>query len=293
MKIVGLMAENVKKLKLVNIRFEDGKPVITISGANEQGKSTFLDCFEYALSGAKSLKDVSMPIRKGEDHAKVVVETDEIIVTRTWTASGNTYLKVTNKDGWEPTGGAQALLDRLYSAFSFDPLSFSMMKDKDQLTTLLKMVKIPLDLDKWAIERKKVFDERTESNRQKSDLESQINGMVDSVLYVPDEETPVSAVLEEQAAAQAILNENNEKRRRHQEENSAAIATAATRRYVEHWKRQSRHRYLLRKSSTGGPMRLPTSKNSSLKGKRLYLTQRKNTIATRRCLRTQRTWYQN
>ncbi len=227
MQIVGLQAENVKKLKLVSVKFDPKRPVITISGANEQGKSTFLDCFEYALSGAKSLKDVSMPIRAGEDHAKIVVETDELTVTRTWTATGHTYLKVENKDGWEPKGGAQALLDRLYSAFSFDPLAFSMMKDKDQLDTLLKLVNIPLDLTKWAADRKKIFDARTDINRTVSDLDGQLKLMADVPENTPDEEVPAASVLEEQAEAQRIINKNNEKRRDLEDANRKKLDAAS------------------------------------------------------------------
>ncbi len=213
MRLIGLQAENIKKLKLVSVKFDQDKPVITISGANEQGKSTFLDCFEYAMSGTKSLKDVSMPIRMGEDHAKVVVETDEITVTRTWTATGNTYLKVTNKEGWEPKGGAQALLDKLYSAFSFDPLAFSQMEDKKQLDVLLKLVNISLDLTKWGVDRKKIFDSRTEVNRQVTDLEGQLKLMADVPVNTPDEEIPAAMILQEQAEAQKVKEENDRKRR--------------------------------------------------------------------------------
>ena len=213
MNIIGITAENVKKLKLVQLQFDPKKPIVIISGRNEQGKSTLMDCVEYAMSGGKALKDVEMPIRKGEDHAKVIITTDELIVTRTWTAAGNTYLTVTNKDGWKPSGGAQELLDKLYSSFSFDPLAFSQMKDDKQLEILLKLVKIPIDLNAWAKDRKKIFDERTSVNRDVTDLEGQLKLMVDVPADTPDEELSAAAVLEEQAWAQAVRESNEAARR--------------------------------------------------------------------------------
>ena len=63
--IVKLTASNVKRLRAVTIA-PDGNLVV-LSGRNGQGKTTVLDCIEYAIGG----KDVicAEPVRRGEDAA--------------------------------------------------------------------------------------------------------------------------------------------------------------------------------------------------------------------------------
>lgn len=222
MHLTGIMAENYKRLKLVDLKFDPKTNAIIISGDNRQGKSTLLDAVKAAMGGAKAVSDEPFPIRRGETHAKVVVQTDELIITRTWTEKGS-YLTVTNKEGWEPKGGVQALLDKLYSAFSFDPLAFSNMKPDKQRETLLKLVNIGLDLGQWKRERDEKYDARTVVNREVTDLEGQLKLLEKVPAETPDEEVSTATVLEEQAKAQAILNENNEKRRQLEEANKQLI----------------------------------------------------------------------
>ena len=93
-KIVQLTAENVKRLSVVEITPKGN--VIVIGGKNGQGKTSVLDAIEYALAGDPAAK---MPVRRGEEKAHVVVELDDLIVKRTFTAAGGTSLVVTNKDG--------------------------------------------------------------------------------------------------------------------------------------------------------------------------------------------------
>jgi len=169
MRIISLEAENVKCLKAISIKFDEA--VLVIGGDNEQGKSTILDCIEYAMCGSKKIPP--KPIRNGQDKARIVLELDDIIVTRTFTKNG-TNLVVKNKDG-ATFPSPQALLDKLIGNLSFDPLAFSKMDSKKQIETLKKIT--GLDFDSLNKDYKKFFDERTEVNRKGKELKAQFDAI--------------------------------------------------------------------------------------------------------------------
>lgn len=152
-----LQAENIKRLKAVEITPEGN--LVVIRGNNGQGKTSVLDSIEMALGGAKTIPD--KPIREGEDHARIVLETDELIITRTFNENGS-YLKVKNRDGASFTNG-QEVLNNLVGKFRFDPLAFTRMKPSEQAQTLRDLVGINTsELDQ---KRKVAFDIRRDINR--------------------------------------------------------------------------------------------------------------------------------
>ena len=209
MKIIKLQAENIKKLKAVEIT-PDGNMVV-ISGRNEQGKTSILDSIWYALGGADALKGVAKPIREGEKTAKVTLDLGELTVTRTWTEKGS-YLRVGTKDGAEYKS-PQKILDGFIGQLSFDPLAFSNMDDKRRREVLLDLVKIDLDLNAWGKERQVAYDERTVVNRKVKELGVKINGLPAIPEGTPDEEVSAATILQEQAAAQKVKEANDEQRR--------------------------------------------------------------------------------
>lgn len=117
--IVRLEASNVKRLKAVQID-ASGESVVVIGGANGAGKSSTLDCIQMALGGASKIP--AQPIRKGERAARIVLETEDLIIERKFTPSGTT-LEVRGKDGVK-LPSPQAVLDRLCTSIAFDPLEF-------------------------------------------------------------------------------------------------------------------------------------------------------------------------
>jgi recombinational DNA repair ATPase RecF len=92
--IVSLVAENIKRLRAV--RVDPKSRVVRIGGRNGQGKTSLLDCIAMALGGAGAAP--SKPIRDGAARGQIVLETNDLIVTRKFTAGG-TSLEVTNKEG--------------------------------------------------------------------------------------------------------------------------------------------------------------------------------------------------
>ena len=187
-KIIKLEASNFKRLRAVEIN-PDGNLVV-IAGRNGQGKTSVLDAITAALGGV-SAKSLPRPIRDGEDKASIVLETEDLIVTRTFSGTTN-KLTVKGKDGATFSKG-QAKLDELLGRLSLDPLAFTQLSDKEQLATLIDLVELPFDPTKLEAERAKVFAERTDVNRRVKELQGQA-AQYTIPADVPAEEVSVSAL---------------------------------------------------------------------------------------------------
>ncbi len=202
MKIISLTSENIKRLHAVQIE-PDGSLVI-IGGRNEQGKTSVLDSIEYCLGGTDSVP--TMPIRKGEDKAKIVADLGDLTVTRTFTSKGS-RLVVANKDG-SMHRTPQAILDSLTGRLSFDPLEFSRMKPDQQVATLKSLV--GLDFSGFDREREKNYNDRTAINREIKALQVKIDAIPRQ--EAPEEEISVSNLVAELDRRQKV-NQANEKER--------------------------------------------------------------------------------
>lgn len=163
-KVLELRAENVKRLRAVEIR--PAGPVVEIVGRNAQGKSSVLDAIAYALGGAGLCP--AEPIRQGEERASATVTLDNgLVVERSWTAKGN-YLVV--RDRGEKVTSPQQVLDRLVGSLTFDPLEFYRRKPQEQATLLIDMLGISETLAALDAERDTVYAARTEWGRERDRL---------------------------------------------------------------------------------------------------------------------------
>jgi hypothetical protein len=176
MKIVQLQAENVKRLKAVEISPEGH--IVEITGRNGQGKSSVLDAIWWALAGTTHIQAV--PIRKGENEARIRLDLGEIKVVRTFRKREDQTF--TTSIAVESTDGArypspQRMLDGLLGALSFDPLAFTRMDGKAQMEALKRFVP---GVDFAAIEKANQadFDRRTDVNRQVKALRAQVSGIM-------------------------------------------------------------------------------------------------------------------
>lgn len=161
MKIVELRAENVKRLRAVEIR-PDGTLQV-VGGRNAQGKSSVLDAIWLALGGGKAARETSMPIREGEKRASVRLDLGDLVVTRTWSSAGS-KLRVEAPDG-AAYPSPQAMLDGLVGRLSFDPLAFTRLSAGAQREALLDLVELDVDLDELAARRAGLYEERAEVGR--------------------------------------------------------------------------------------------------------------------------------
>lgn len=166
MKIISFEAENVKKLRVVQITPRGN--VVQITGANGSGKSSVLDAIFMALAGKSAVP--SEPVRQGEEKAVIRLDLGEFVVTRRFTKGkdgeeGSTSLTVSSADGKAKYGSPQKMLDDLLGTLTFDPLAFSRMKPEVQRVELAQLLGIADQLDALERQRKAHYDSRTEVNR--------------------------------------------------------------------------------------------------------------------------------
>jgi DNA repair exonuclease SbcCD ATPase subunit len=215
-KIVKLQAENIKKLKAVEIA--PAGNVVKITGACEQGKTTVLDAIMYALGGGDKLP--GQPIRQGADKGQITLDLGDMIVTRTFTA-GNSYVKIENKDGFKAPS-PQALLDKLIGKLTFDPRVFARADAKTQVDMLLKVVDLKIDpakiyelagqefriddpLQALNFAYKTVFDSRTAVNR---DLDTAKKALASMPAVEKTEPVSLAELVAEKERLEAINRDN-------------------------------------------------------------------------------------
>ena len=234
MRIIKLQAENVKKLKAVEIT--PTGDIVVISGKNGMGKTSVLDSIWFALGGGEATKHTPKPIREGEQTAHVSIDLGDIIVSRNWTDNDKTYLKVENKDG-AVFKSPQKLLDEMVGRLSFDPLEFSMMSDKEQRDVLLSFLDTKVNLDELEGKKQAVYQERTIVNRDIKSLEGQLAGLGKPPADLPSEEVSTAQIMGEYREAQDTINKNNEVRQEYkviqQQYVSAGLAVKALQEQLE------------------------------------------------------------
>lgn len=174
MKIISFKAENIKKLKVVEITPSGN--IVRITGKNEAGKSSVLDAIEVALVGKKAAgRGV---LRKTTEKGRVVLDLGDFTIVRSFT-DGNNYLKVETKDGFERKS-PQKFLDDIVGAVSFDPMNFINADAKKQRQILLDFTGV--ELDKIDAQRKDLYDSRTIEARYHKDA----TGALKSMTHNPD-----------------------------------------------------------------------------------------------------------
>jgi DNA repair ATPase RecN len=201
MKIINLKSNNLKGIKAIDITPKDD--MVIISGKNGAGKTSALDSIWYATEWKAGSKGTPMPIRKGEKFADVRLTLCEdltkeqieqgikpkplFIVYRSWTLTGNTYLKVTNAEGLA-YDTPQKLLDGFIGYLSFDPRIFARMNDKEQRDLLIKIT----GFDVTAIEEKIV--ELREKRRLQGQKVKLLSGEREEILIedLPEKEISIA-----------------------------------------------------------------------------------------------------
>lgn len=214
MKIVQLEAENVKRLRAVTIR-PDGN-LVEITGRNGQGKSSVLDAIWWALTGTTHIQAV--PIRKGENKARIRLDLGDIKVVRTFgkreDETFTTSLIVESTDGARYPS-PQRMLDSLLGALSFDPLAFTRMDGKAQLQAMRRFVP-GVDFEAIEAANKADFDRRTEVNRQAKQLRAQAVGIT-VPQDLPAERVDDAALVDELTRAGEQNAELERRKARHEE----------------------------------------------------------------------------
>jgi DNA repair exonuclease SbcCD ATPase subunit len=196
-KIINLKAQNFLRLKAVDIT-PGSERIIEISGKNGAGKSSVLKAIWSVFANREISKGIPSPIRSGEESGSVSVDLGDMTITRSWTGT-DTYLRIENKAG-AIYKSPQALLDKLKTSLSFDPLAFIRMDKKEQRATLLQVLGI--DLDSLDREREGYFNARTEANREVKNLTAQLAPLQGLPVDLPKEEISATDLIKRIRAAE-------------------------------------------------------------------------------------------
>lgn len=204
-KIVCLKAENFKRLQAITLRPSDG--LQEIRGRNAQGKSSVLDAVQAALGGAKWAPE--QPIRVGEESARVVLETEDLKITRRWSIDyGDRVVIETKGEDRATLKSPQAVLDKLIGGQQFDPLAFSRMKAKEQAAKLRELV--GLDTSDLDAEREVVFQQRRNVNRDVDTLKARFESLPEPEdVPEPEAEIETKGFLEELEKAAKVQQKND------------------------------------------------------------------------------------
>lgn len=166
MRVISLVAENIKRLKAIEIRPDPKDALVPITGANGEGKSSTLDALWWAITGKKNIEEE--PIRTGATSARILLDIGELVITRTFrkNAENKTVSELTcETDKGARVSSPQAAIDALIGSIALDPLEFERADDKKQFDILKRFVP-DFDFEMEEIRRKQVFDDRTTINRR-------------------------------------------------------------------------------------------------------------------------------
>ena len=203
-KITALQAENVKRIKAVQI--EPAPTGLTIVGGNNnQGKTSVLDAIAWALGGEKYRPAAAA--REGAvspPHLRVALS-NGIIVER---KGKNSSLTVT-----DPTGqrSGQQLLNAFVEPLALDLPRFMQASDKDKADTLLNIIGVGDALTGLDREIKALYDRRTVIGQ----IGAQKRHAAEELTEYPDAPSePVSAIELIQQQQEILLHNADNQRKR-------------------------------------------------------------------------------
>lgn len=190
-KIISLEAENVMRLRAVRIS-PNGDSVV-LGGANGAGKSSVLAAIEMAFGGQRHVPDEAL--RQGERRGRVIVETEDFVVTRTFSKKGSdVVVKAKALDG-APLPAPQTLLNKFFGALTFDPFEFERMEPRRQVDLLKELAGLDFtDLDQ---SRARLFDARREVGRDLRRERASLAATKPAPSGTPDEEVSVAELASE------------------------------------------------------------------------------------------------
>lgn len=150
MKILSLDVENIKRISAFYLATGQDQSIVQITGKNGAGKSSVMDAIAMALGGKRLCP--SEPLRRGQNSGHVSVDLGPYLITRRfWRRETidcakdhqhtldcpifygdvDSSLTVKSPEGADYKS-PQALLDKLVSDLTFDPLGFLELQPKDQ-----------------------------------------------------------------------------------------------------------------------------------------------------------------
>lgn len=202
-KIMSLEAENVKRIKAVQIT-PAANGLTVIGGDNNQGKTSVLDSIAWALGGDRYRPETAQ--RDGAvapPHLRVQMSNGLVVERK----GKNSDLTVT-----DPTGrkGGQQLLKEFVEQLALDLPRFLQAGDKEKADILLQIIGVGDKLADFDRQIKAVYDRRTAIGQI---AEQKKNFAAEMIEYpdAPEELVSASELIQQQ---QAILAKNGENQRK-------------------------------------------------------------------------------
>lgn len=205
-KITQLKAENVKRVKAVNIQPTPNGLTI-VGGKNNQGKTSILDAIAWALGGNKykpsqAKRDGSMI----EPYLQVKLSNGLIVERK----GKNSDLKVTDPNG-EKAG--QQLLNSFVEEFALDLPKFMNASNKEKANILLQIIGVGQELHNLEKEEQELYNQRHAIGQ----IADQKEKFAKEMPFYPDApKEPISAhdLIQQQQEILARNGENQRKRER-------------------------------------------------------------------------------
>lgn len=219
MKITAVAVSNFKRLDHVEVTPDADRALILIGGKNAQGKSSLMDALTAAFGGKDALP--ADPVRHGAEAAEIRVELDGgALVVRRTIKDGKSALELRDADG--KLASPQARLDKIVGARFLDPLAFLQLASADQRKALLAIIDKDGAIAKLDDRRKRVFDRRTEVNRDHKRLAAQLAGLPEVTVAEPID---ISALTTEAQAIEAQARSRQELHHRHESASRIVVET--------------------------------------------------------------------
>lgn len=121
-----LVVRHIKGVR--NIEINDPGECVTVAGKNYQGKSSLIESIILAMGGKAA--HGKKPLRDGEADGDILLETDELIITRSFKDDDTTILKAKRREGGTYKQGD---LDKMFNSLFADPIAFADLNDKEQV----------------------------------------------------------------------------------------------------------------------------------------------------------------
>ena len=208
------------KVDVVNVmackafHWEGGKwGLVSIKGDNGAGKSSALKGLIACLAGKRAMPPEILREGAQSWRSEVVLQTLDGTETLTVIAGGKKggapSVRVLDGEG-RAIAAPQSVLDSIVSGEQLDPLKLLQAKPAEQQKMLLRAMGCGFDLDKWTVERKQVYDERTEVNRRLKAVELQAAGLMDRAEATAKSKAVVPDSAEIAARMQAAIQHNGD-----------------------------------------------------------------------------------
>lgn len=168
-RIVSFSARDVLRLSAVEIT--PTGDIVVLGGDNAQGKTSVLDAIQMALAGKRFTPEE--PIHQGAARAHVVLDLGDIIVERSITATSDRLVVKSPEGAVYPR--PQEMLNKLFTAISFDPLRFASQTPEVQADTLRQLA--GLDFVELDARRAGLYAQRTDIGRDCKRIEARAQAM--------------------------------------------------------------------------------------------------------------------